>query len=475
MIFVPRKQSLSPQALEELLQLQCHSHLSLFPATAPLQRWTACVSAFANGNGGELYLGIDPKGSQGNVFAPFGGEDELLPVLSALEAMIPLPRLYAVTLYGAENSDQLLLHISLTACPTLICGADGRVYFRSGSQDLPCENPEKLRELSRRKTLLSYEEELSPYVLEDLACDRTLGQFLSHYAPSSTAYDFFRSHCLMNSYTQLRNAAVLLFSDHPQALLPHRCGIRILRYRSDEYKELRDDFAEGESYLLEVPLYTLIPQAVQTVRRLLSEAGIIGENGMEQVDYPEAALHELITNAVLHRDYSIPKDLQIRIFVNRLEIESPGTLLIPEPNLPRGCEQRVRNPRLVSLMAKFPQAPNRDLGKGLQQAFRAMRDAGLQSPSVRQTEDSVILTLKHERLADAQSLVLDYLRKHLSINNSVARELTGITDANKMKQVFLQLKDKGLLEIVPGTRSTSTQWRLVANSEQSEIEQISLF
>ena len=472
MIPIPRKRNLDSQALGELLNLQCHSHLSLYPASAPIQQWSASLSAFANGNGGELYLGIDPKSGS---LSPFSTEEDLVPILRALEALIPLPRLYALTVYGTEDREEVLLHISLSPCPALLPGADGKVYFRSGSQDLPCEDPEKFRELSHGKGLLSYEEELSHYVLEDLLPSRTLEHFLAQFSPKCGAYEFFRSHGLMNPYTQLRKVAVLLFSDHPQALLPHRCGIRILRYRSDELKELRDDFPEAESHLLEGPLYALIPQAVKTVRKILSEAGIIGETGFETVDYPEAALHELITNAVLHRDYSIPRDLQIRIFTNRLEIESPGTLLIPEPNLPRGCEQKVRNPHLVSLMAKFPQAPNLDLGKGMQQAFRAMRDAGLQSPSVRQTEDSVILTLKHERLADAQSLVLDYLRKHLSINNSVARELTGITDANKMKQVFLQLKDKGLLEIVPGTRSTSTQWRLVANSEQAEIEQISLF
>ncbi|MBR4309183.1 MAG: hypothetical protein IKT58_06275 [Oscillospiraceae bacterium] len=472
MISLPRKQILDPQAMDELLHLQCHSHLSLYPASAPVQQWSATVSAFANSNGGELYLGLDP---QGPFLSPFPNEEALRPVLAALETLIPLSHLYALTLYGTEDQEEVLLHINLCPCPTLVPASDGRIYFRAEQQDLPCEDPEKLRELSRQKGLCSYEEELSPFVLSDLLSSRTLQHFLSHQVPPVEPYEFFRSHCLMNPYTQLRNGAILLFADHPQAMISHRCGIRILRYCSDEYKDLRDDFPESESLLLEGPLYTLIPQAVQTVRRILSEAGIIGEMGLEPIDYPEAALHELITNAVLHRDYSIPEDLKIKIFTNRLEIESPGSLLIPEIDLPRGCQQKVRNPRLVSLMAKFPQAPNRDLGKGLRQAFRAMRDAGLQSPTVHQGNNSVTIILRHERLADAQSLVLDYLRTHLSITNSVARELTGISDANKMKQIFLQLKDKGLLEIVPGTRSTSTQWRSVTNTAQAEIEQLSLF
>ena len=61
------------------------------------------------------------------------------------------------------------------------------------------------------------------------------------------------------------------------------------------------------------------------------------------------------------------------------------------------------------------------------------------------------------------------------INNAIAREVTGITDANRMKIIFLQLKDKGLLEVVPGTRSTSTQWRRVANAKDPSGDQLSLF
>ena len=159
MIAIPPKQCLSPQELEELLHLQCHSHLALYPATAPLQQWSASLSAFANGNGGELYLGIDPK--KGELF-PFPSTEELLPVLKAVEALIPLPRLYALKLYGTEEREEVLLHLSLSACPSPVTASDGKLYFRSDSQDLPCEDPEKLRELYRRKELLSYEEALSP-------------------------------------------------------------------------------------------------------------------------------------------------------------------------------------------------------------------------------------------------------------------------------------------------------------------------
>ena len=104
-----------------------------------------------------------------------------------------------------------------------------------------------------------------------------------------------------------------------------------------------------------------------------------------------------------------------------------------------------------------------------------MREMHLNYPIIEETDNSVIVTVKHERLADAESIVLDHLNTHDTISNSIARELTGITDANKMKRVFLRLKKQGSLEIVPGTRSSATLWRKVEVPEEIENEQTSLF
>ena len=39
------------------------------------------------------------------------------------------------------------------------------------------------------------------------------------------------------------------------------------------------------------------------------------------IEYPPETLHEIVTNAVIHRDYSIAADIQIRVFDNRVEVE----------------------------------------------------------------------------------------------------------------------------------------------------------
>jgi ATP-dependent DNA helicase RecG len=86
---------------------------------------------------------------------------------------------------------------------------------------------------------------------------------------------------------------------------------------------------------------------------------------VELVRYPPETLHEIITNAVLHRDYSIADDIHIRVFDNRVEVQSPGRLpahVTPDNILD---ERFSRNGTIVRLVNKFPNPPNKDVGEGL--------------------------------------------------------------------------------------------------------------
>ncbi len=165
--------------------------------------------------------------------------------------------------------------------------------------------------------------------------------------------------------------------------------------------------------------------------------------------YPRETLHEILTNAVLHRDYSIADDIHVRIFENRIEVLSPGRLPghITVKNIL--YERYARNGTLVRIINKFPDAPNKDVGEGLNTAFEAMRKLKLKDPVVLEKENSVLVEIKHEPLASPEELVLDYLKIHESVNNSQAREICHIGSENVMKRVFERLIARGLIERVP--------------------------
>src|SRR5277367_6065336 len=120
-------------------------------------------------------------------------------------------------------------------------------------------------------------------------------------------------------------AGVLLFSDEPQATLPKRSAIKVLRYGSREEEGRREQLA-GDPLTIEGCVYNQLAVAVETTKRIIEDVRTLTPLGLSEVKYPDETLHEIIPNAVLNRDYSIPADVQVRIFDDRIEVESPGRL-----------------------------------------------------------------------------------------------------------------------------------------------------
>ena len=152
--------------------------------------------------------------------------------------------------------------------------------------------------------------------------------------------------------------------------------------------------------------------------------------------YPQEALHEVITNAILHRDYSIADDVHVRVFDNRVEVESPGRFPahITSKNILK--ERFARNGNIVRIINKFPDPPNKDVGEGLNTAFEAMRNLRLKEPIFLEPENAVVVVIRHEKLASAEDIIMEYLQNNDMITNRVAREMTGIQSENSMKNVF---------------------------------------
>jgi ATP-dependent DNA helicase RecG len=162
---------------------------------------------------------------------------------------------------------------------------------------------------------------------------------------------------------------------------------------------------------------------------------------------------------VLHRDYNVQADVQVRIFDNRVEIESPGRLPghVTLKNIIQ--TQFARNPKIVRLVNKFKNPPNKDVGEGLNTAFEAMDKLRLKKPQIDETDSSVVVTLRHESLGSPEQIVMEYLSREYEITNTIARELTGIKSESSMKIVFYRLRESGQIEQTPKIKGRRPSWR----------------
>jgi predicted HTH transcriptional regulator len=80
------------------------------------------------------------------------------------------------------------------------------------------------------------------------------------------------------------------------------------------------------------------------------------QGGREDVpQFDMLAVFEAVTNAVAHRDYSMPgAKIRLRLFDDRLELYSPG--MLPNTMTPESLpfRQAARNEALTSLLARCP-------------------------------------------------------------------------------------------------------------------------
>jgi ATP-dependent DNA helicase RecG len=420
---------------------------------------TRTISALSNAEGGEVYIGIAESKSKGKrEWRGFKNAEQANAHLQVFESLFPLGDGYTYTFLASPGDPGLVLKVEVGKSRDVKVASDGKVYLRRGAQNLPIEDNEGLLRLKRNKGLVSFENETVAADLALITNSAVTIEFMLEVVPIAEPESWLRKQQLvLNDKPTV--AGLILFAEEPQALLPKRSGIKIYRYQTTAEEGTRDTLA-FDPISIEGHAYHQIYEAVRVTAEIIEGVRVNTPTGLESVKYPITALHEVITNAVLHRDYSIADDIHIRVFDNRVEVLSPGTLpahITPDNILD---ERFARNAAIVRLINKFPNPPNKDVGEGLNTAFNAMREMKLKAPSIGQVGGAVKVVLRHEPLATPEELILEYLQKNDQITNRIARGICFIGSENKMKLILQRLVRKNLIELVPGTTRYSAAYRL---------------
>ncbi len=423
------------------------------------------ISALANADGGDLFVGLAEKPDHSFDWEGFARQEDANAHLQVFEALFPLGTGFTYE-FLASGQSGVVLHVGIAKATRVLKASDGVPYVRRGAQNIPVNTPDSLRVLERNKGITSFETEPVNADLSQVTGSETVLGFVEHVVPRSDPEKWLRKQQLIIA-DKPTVAGVVLFADMPQALLPKRCGIKIYRYKTSKAAGNRETLV-GQPATIEGCAYDCIHMAVSEAQSAINDLQVLGPDGLAPVSYPPETLHEVITNAVLHRDYAIADDVHIRIFDNRVEVESPGRLPghVTVKNILD--ERFARNGNLVRVINKFPNPPNKDVGEGLNTAFDAMRQLRLKDPVIKEEDASVLVIIRHEKLASAEEIVLEYMKSNDSITNAIGRSLTGIDSENAMKSVFYRLRDRKLLEQDPNLAGNKSAWRLTKRG-RSEV------
>ena len=404
------------------------------------------VCAFANTRGGVLVLGVED-------FAKARGADRLIGIAENPEAVDELLRKLPTHLLPAvegveairvpcrlrDGSAGAVLALKVPGSDKVHSILDDGTWTRGEASNREMTASE-ITELSYRRGVRSAESE--PVDVDFDLLDTDAWRLFLHGRGLQTGAlpdKLYRIGLAKKTGNELRpvRAAVLLFADEPGALLAGtgtRADIRVFHYYGNAIEAGEVPNLRKPPKTISGPLYLQIARAQAYLLEQLSEGLTLAASGFRTLHkYPERVINEAVTNAVIHRDYRLNHDIQIRIFDGRIEFLSPGLFpgRISAANIAH-AGSFARNPLIASNLREFPTPPNVDAGEGVRMMFSVMKANHLYPPFYRElhAREAVEVVLLNEERPPVWEQVSDWIDRHGAIGNA---DLCQIADMDTLK------------------------------------------
>ncbi|VVN25983.1 hypothetical protein PS673_04553 [Pseudomonas fluorescens] len=411
--------------------------------------------AFANSDGGDLYVGIEDKAEKGERVVGFQEPEEANGIIATLlEGTVP-----AVENLGWEfldtNGRGLILHFSIPKSPKVHYTAGGDCFIRVNAQKLKIKG-EKVTQLGYSKGAELYERRAVEDVdVDEVAECEKLAAYMGRVKSSLEPKVFLQKQRLLTKKDgeKFPNVGcVLIFDDNPQATLQTRCAVKVYRLRTTDTEYKREHLAEMP-VTVNGSAEEIIAGTIAKVAEYIDGASFMDGQKVVKLSYPAEALKEILVNAVLHRDYSLNDDIHVRIFDNRIEIQSPGRLpgYMTVDNI--YDDRFSRNPNLVRMLHNLPNPVNHDIGEGLDTAYNELKRAGLVPPVFEESNNAFVVTIRHQRIASVIEIIEKYFEENPDgvVNNKLIRQLSGEDDMQKVKKALQSLRKIGKIKVVDET------------------------
>lgn len=281
---------------------------------------TAC--AFANAQGGRIMLGVDDRGNLVRLPLRFEAlRDYENRIATATEPSVAVDA-EKVAFRGGE-----VVVLKVPENPLKPVAVKGRSFVRKGSVNHQM-TPAEIAEAHLKSTGAGMDAVFVPgatradldmalvrdYMAKAVAAGRR--SFLADEDP----WLVLRKLQFVRSETEITRAACLLFAREPQ-LLFSQAIVHAGAFRDEGALILDSVDVDGN-------IQNQIERTIDFIKRNIRRSIVVtGKAEHDRVwEYPVEALRETVTNAICHRDYASPHDIQIKILEDRLVVISPGLL-----------------------------------------------------------------------------------------------------------------------------------------------------
>ena len=237
----------------------------------------------------------------------------------------------------------------------------------------------------------------------------------------------------------------LMFGQNPQK-------IRGLKNVSMEFQQFRGRTREIPVRKLEIG--GTLPQQVTLATSTLLEniwkiPKIKGIRREDMSSYDETTLREVITNAVVHRDYKLlHQPVKIAVFSDRIEVENPGGLMPGLTPLNLLNKRAWRNETLSNLMVKVGLGEMD--GQGIDRIYGAIRRLKIPAPTIQADQRTFKIVLSGPKTYEEYSpsekrlTVLVLMMLEHEVDNEGIRNAFGI-DMTRASNLLKEMVQEGMI------------------------------
>jgi len=370
--------------------------------------------AFANHSGGKIFLGVEDDGAIIGLTRP---NIEEWVMQTCRDKIRPEIVPFFEVLRGIESGkDVAVVEVERGWSVHHVWHNNHRTYFiRAGSTSREASQEELERLFQQRGAFRLELRAVSGSSLDDLDRRRLQDYFSRIRGQECPPFADRRGWetLLINTELMIQEsdramptvAGLLLFGLNPNKFLP-QAGIDAVAYPGTE-----KDYAARERASLRGPITPLlsergmvenglVEQSFAFVRRNtgVSAKLVDGARREERFAYPEAAIREAVVNAIAHRDYLLSAtDIELSVFVDRIEIVSPGKLpngITPE-RMKAGC-RAARNQMIKDVMRDFGYLEHMGMGVP-RKIVKGMMEHNGTEPDLIEDGERFIVRLYQER------------------------------------------------------------------------------
>lgn len=399
------------------------------------------VIAFANTDGGIIYVGID---NDGNAVGLTDVDNEYTRITNGIRDAI-MPDVTMFVRFTVQENKVVRITVSEGSNKPYYLKGKGLkpsgVYVRQGTSSVPA-SPEQIRQMIKDSDGDTFEEIRS--LEQDLTFDAAAIAFKRYGVEFST--EKYRALCMTQKNDDIYTNLALLLSDQ----CAHTTKIAVF---SDDARTMFRDSKEFSGSILKQ-----FEDAVNYLALCNKTSSVIkGVVRTDKQDYPEEAIREALLNAIVHRDYSFSGSIIINVTDRMMEFISLGGLL---PGLsPDDIRSGISQPRNKNLAEVFHRLRLiESYGTGIRRIFN-LYTACSDQPQIEVTSNTFKIVLPNMNAAPAaepdntaeitpqMQKVLDFIKANGQITEKEISDLLGLKKTRTFT-VAKQMRDLGLIKVV---------------------------